>query len=76
MGDRRFGSRSRLTTLLVLDSGAVIALSRGQVRARAFVTKAVADFMARYVLQDRCPADDQLEGRSLCQTYGSGSQVS
>jgi ergothioneine biosynthesis glutamate--cysteine ligase EgtA len=44
--------------------------------APAVVTKAVADFIARYVQQDRCPADDQLEGSSLCQTYGSGSQLS
>jgi glutamate--cysteine ligase len=30
--------------------------------APAIVTDAVASFISRYVLKDRCPADDQLEG--------------
>ena len=35
------------------------ALSRSG--APAPIRQAVADFTERYVLQDRCPADDQLE---------------
>lgn len=36
------------------------ALSRADVPAP--IRRAVADFTERYVLQDRCPADDQLDG--------------
>jgi glutamate--cysteine ligase len=35
----------------------------GRMGAPAVVTDAVADFISRYVQKDRCPADDQLEGR-------------
>jgi glutamate--cysteine ligase len=38
------------------------ALSRAD--APAPIRRAVADFTERYVLQDRCPADDQLDGVS------------
>jgi glutamate--cysteine ligase len=38
------------------------ALSRSG--APASIRQAVADFTDRYVLKDRCPADDQLEGVS------------
>ena len=30
--------------------------------APAAIRRAVADFTERYVLKDRCPADDQLDG--------------
>ena len=33
----------------------------GRASAPAPIRRAVADFTERYVLQDRCPADDQLE---------------
>jgi len=39
------------------------ALSRSG--APAPIRQAVADFTERYVLKDRCPADDQLEGVSV-----------
>ena len=34
----------------------------GRAGAPAPIRQAVADFTERYVLQDRCPADDQLDG--------------
>jgi hypothetical protein len=36
----------------------------GRASAPAPIRRAVADFTERYVLQDRCPANDQLDGVS------------
>ena len=45
----------------VVLGGFLMGVALGRAGAPAPIRQAVADFTERYVLQDRCPANDQLE---------------